>query len=66
MYLNKNGTSILSSSTPTSQGKVANQLGSQGQCVIIILTIPTMDFGQIKLPKHLQKYSTLYVENCDI
>ena len=32
----------------------------------IIFTFPMVVSGQIRLTKHLGKYSTLYVENCDI
>ena len=31
----------------------------------ITFTFPMVVFGQIRLTKHLAKYSSLYVENCD-
>ena len=39
---------------------------SSDESFLTFLALPMVILGQIKLSKHLQKYSTFYVENCDI
>ena len=39
---------------------------SSDESFLTFFTLPNVILGQIKFPKHQQKYSTLYVENCDI